>query len=655
MIWKLLCNFIDDEFKEAFDAQYLDPHNAVDSYIDEIRNAMNNYLANPTKFIAPYTSILASSMLGKSRLIKQISFKIPTIYICVRNINDGYPNWSPECVRNYVLGNEAYQSSPKEPLTNELRAEIHMYAFYHALFVHLIRFFSHRNGTPDQQLQDLWYTLAEDARPDYQYCLKSEVKNEESLWKSTPFWERVTSEAREGRTDSYYSESQKDTLKRLIAEAWDELSPYLNALVSPDSHTSLNIDLGKSVPSRNSDQLKPLLLVVWDEVRSIVDTGLNGEKVNHRAVTKFRINRRVTHQIGSRWAKGRNPIRLFTLVTDTASRIINFQPSKVIESDSARLAGDLAEGPAHFNPIYILPTFDYQAEKIITLELENVDDPQRLITFGRSAWNLTAQARAALPKQPHDPTFSSVVDLASLKLLRSKDAGEVFDPKRTDDLLLKMLALMGPRLSLQSGSYGTHAGELVASHLMILFKVSQDHKRLESYYPSEPILAEASAESTAKYGWQRPLEILLSAIRHGIVEKGFRGEFITRILLLIACEDALRSRPTLGKWSYAQRITVAHFLKYFLRAKSPASRRSRRGRPRKRKMRDWDSDEEEEPSLSRYVEPSFREPPENDWTTDGILKQMYPRRTEHDPAKWTAIESFTPWSCLFQSFYIATG
>jgi hypothetical protein len=245
-----------------------------------------------------------------------------------------------------------------------------------------------------------------------------------------------------------------------------------------------------------------------------------------------------------------------------------------------------------------------------------------------------------------------MLEFASFKLLRSKDAGEVFDPKRTDDLPLKMLALMGPRLSLQSGSYGTQAGELVASHLMILFKVSKDHKRLESYYPSEPILAEASAESTAKYGWQRPLEILLSAIRHGVVEKGFRGEFIARIILLIACEDALRSRvPTPGKWPYTQRITVVHFLKYFLRAKPPARRRSRKGRPRKRKTRDWDSDEEEEPSLSRYVEPLFREPPvENHWTTDGILNQMHPRRTEHDPAKRAAIERLLHGHVFFNHF-----
>ena len=226
-----------DEFKEAFDAQYLDPHEAVGSYIDEIRNAMDDYLASPKKFIAPYTSILASSMLGKSRLIKQISFEIPTVYICVRNVNDGYPNWSPECVRSYVLGNETYQPSPKELHTNELRAEIHMYAFYYALFRHLIRFFSNRDGNTNQQLQDLWYTLAEEAKPGYQHCLKREAREIESLWKPTPFWEQVISEAKEGRAESHYSESQKDAFKRLIANAWDQLSPYLEALVCHHSLT----------------------------------------------------------------------------------------------------------------------------------------------------------------------------------------------------------------------------------------------------------------------------------------------------------------------------------------------------------------------------------------------------------------------------------
>lgn len=185
-----------------------------------------------------------------------------------------------------------------------------MYAFYYALFVHLIRFFFHRNGIPNQQLQDLWYTLAEEAKPDYQHCVKSEARDDDSLWRPIPFWERVTSEAMEGRADSYYSESQKDMLKRLIAEAWDRLLPYLEALVSHDSFTpSHNINPSKSAPPRNSD--KPLLLIVWDEARSLVDTGLSGEKANHSEVTKFRVNRRVTHQIVGRRAKSSNPIRLF--------------------------------------------------------------------------------------------------------------------------------------------------------------------------------------------------------------------------------------------------------------------------------------------------------------------------------------------------------
>jgi hypothetical protein len=69
------------------------------------------------------------------------------------------------------------------------------------------------------------------------------------------------------------------------------------------------------------------------------------------------------------------------------------------------------------------------------------------------------------------------VDLLSLaqnKLFRC-DLGAleaIFAAPSTNDTKHKILTILGPRLSIQTGSFTTTARELVASHMMVLLKVA---------------------------------------------------------------------------------------------------------------------------------------------------------------------------------------
>src|SRR5438045_1126733 len=85
-----------DAFTHAFSSEYHDPFNIVQEYVNELNDNMNEWIANPTKFNAPYTSIVNASMMGKSRLIKEMATRVPTIYISLRKYDDGYPLASPE-------------------------------------------------------------------------------------------------------------------------------------------------------------------------------------------------------------------------------------------------------------------------------------------------------------------------------------------------------------------------------------------------------------------------------------------------------------------------------------------------------------------------------------------------------------------------------
>jgi hypothetical protein len=76
--------------------------------------------------------------------------------------------------------------------------------------------------------------------------------------------------------------------------------------------------------------------------------------------------------------------------------------------------------------------------------------------------------------------------------------------------------------------------------MMSLEYVGDDHVELLTRYLSEPILAEASARVTGELGWAKPLDYLTYKLQHGVVDSGFRGEFVTKIILCLAMEDAQR-------------------------------------------------------------------------------------------------------------------
>ena len=137
--------------------------------------------------------------------------------------------------------------------------------------------------------------------------------------------------------------------------------------------------------------------------------------------------------------------------------------------------------------------------------------------------------------------YKKLVALAEAKLTR-RDADSLRRLFQSDPLdegsRLIMLALLGSRLALQTGSFTALLPEMVSSHLMVLMRVSSDREHLEAFYPSEPILANASANITSQLGWTRPCQAMVSLFRHGMVEKGFRGEYVTKTLCCIAFEDA---------------------------------------------------------------------------------------------------------------------
>src|SRR5213078_3709184 len=75
----------------------------------------------------------------------------------------------------------------------------------------------------------------------------------------------------------------------------------------------------------------------------------------------------------------------------------------------------------------------------------------------------------------------------------------------TPEYLIRLLAVIAPRLALTVGPYTSEASELMENHFAVLTKTDNDRHVLRIGYPSEPILAEVSARLINHYNWINPL------------------------------------------------------------------------------------------------------------------------------------------------------
>ena len=92
--------------RQGFETTYIDPLDFVTFNVTEILNNMEKYLNEPTLYVAPYTCLVTGSMMGKSRLIKEMTRQLPTIFICARETpgQGGFPPTTPKIMTWFRKG-----------------------------------------------------------------------------------------------------------------------------------------------------------------------------------------------------------------------------------------------------------------------------------------------------------------------------------------------------------------------------------------------------------------------------------------------------------------------------------------------------------------------------------------------------------------------
>ncbi len=120
----------DDAIQESFHTPYLDPAAQVVRTLSYIDNYACKWSNSKEKSLGPFTSLVQSSMFGKSRLLREMSHHVPVIYMSLRaerttdeaDLSNGFPRGHTE------LGNwfDTVQSIPN--ITNLLRNAIVLFS-----------------------------------------------------------------------------------------------------------------------------------------------------------------------------------------------------------------------------------------------------------------------------------------------------------------------------------------------------------------------------------------------------------------------------------------------------------------------------------------------------------------------------------------------
>jgi hypothetical protein len=205
---------------------------------------------------------------------------------------------------------------------------------------------------------------------------------------------------------------------------------------------------------------------------------------------------------------------------------------------------------------------------------EKVAEVERLVKFGRAGWYSLCSAKST------NSTYwdkEKIVQIAISKLLglAVDSADRLFltevqeshngpIPRQTS---LRLLAVLSPRLALAAGPFSSEAVEMVSSHLAVLLRSDEERHFINTYYPSEPILGEASAVIMKRVGWGSHLRALYQHMKNGIVAAGYRGELLSKVLCLMAMDDTPKPLPAnlnSPYWKHTQPVTVRNFLDSWL-------------------------------------------------------------------------------------------
>ena len=411
---------------------------------------MSEYCVEAVKYIAPYTSLVTSSMMGKTRLMKELAKYLPVVYLCFREQEgeSGYPPATANLLSWFRDG--ACKTLDAAPESSDITADRQYIipTLKHSLFLlYLLKELNRtvrlllRPAKTKKRYLTLLKSGREDFRENFEWMWKFFADHDQTIEAArNEFFVRVLNSADTkfqslrraaaktrniSASESDTSESDSTSDKTMSERAKERISkrPRLEDITSVQKKWASNYltgDYPEELRDIYQQLLKSLLefcpklpppitggeltlIICFDEARhlctssgslqyvrndTLIDYGDPVEKQSENIpFSNFQAMRRAL-----RFLRQAVPIpRVFGLFTDTTSRLHNFQPRSA-EDRSLRLINLPDPGTDQFKPIYLFTSIDAYSQ--MTPQNYAVSDPkevakvERLLKFGRAGWYL---------------------------------------------------------------------------------------------------------------------------------------------------------------------------------------------------------------------------------------------------------------------------
>ncbi|KAA1105711.1 hypothetical protein PGT21_016406 [Puccinia graminis f. sp. tritici] len=310
---------------EAFNHGYLDTKRIVDPTLQTLQKMARQW--TPDEYLAPSTSLVATSENGKSRLLKELSRHTCVVYICLRPKDaTGYPPRS-----EYPGGLLLDSKCP----TLQTRYEELLCAILHTV----ADFFSAQEPGSRQERLERWilYSFPQTNRSG-----------------DPPFWTEVAR-----KMDEISSRSARLTAYEKDAQIWEALSR-----------------MKESTQFIGQDDLRVLLAI--DEASELFASYSSSPDLSFLSIFQGALQRIPSHSS-----------EFFSILADTKSLLSTFHPTSpyYINHPYSRIGKH--KHKKLFDPIYEIPTFDLHVTDPPT-DQQQLQSAFRLLSYGSPFWRVYA-------------------------------------------------------------------------------------------------------------------------------------------------------------------------------------------------------------------------------------------------------------------------
>ena len=224
---------------------------------------------------------------------------------------------------------------------------------------------------------------------------------------------------------------------------------------------------------------------------------------------------------------------------DTFYSLSKFMPPATFDA-SARIACEKME---IFEPIYLLPNWDVFLDESRIKIIKDTVKYENLCMYGRALWGSWLDTKNNSNGKYNSINTSRLYTLAWEKLICFKEIESV----DLDDIL----AILSTRLGVIKPKSVSSSQNMVVRNMAVSIYVNNKKDLFEIAYPSEPVLAEASAFLMHNIGYEKVVDSLLECLESCLISKGEKGETIAKLILLIAKDmvvDKSKVQEPLNTW-----------------------------------------------------------------------------------------------------------